>query len=148
MVFFSNKAQSRWKIKFFLVVSVLFCNLFWFSRTLGECFSSKLMYIVPLTQTDSKNILRMFSRIRPDHRIALTPPERAWFSAYSALYLNKFHLVWIEIFLKILPEGELKIVTNSVYSVIWSRGFPTHLQIVYTNPGPAEPGYTLPVQTV
>ena len=45
-----------------------------------------------------KNILRMFSRMRQDRRIALTPPERACFSAYSVFYLNKFHLVWIEIF--------------------------------------------------
>ena len=51
-----------------------------------------------LSQTDSKNILRTFSGIRLDRRIALTPLERAWFSAYSALYLNKFHLVWTEIF--------------------------------------------------
>ena len=27
--------------------------------------------------------------------------------------------------LKILPDAELKIVTNSVHLVIWSRGFPT-----------------------
>ena len=46
----------------------------------------------------AKTFFECFSRIRPDRRIALTPPERAWFSAYSALYLNKFHLVWIEIF--------------------------------------------------
>ena len=96
--FFSNKAQSSRKIKLFLVVSVLFCNLGWFSRTFGECFSSKSMYIVPVTQIDTKNIRRMFSRTRPDRRIALTPPERAWFSAYSVLYLNKFHSVWEEIF--------------------------------------------------
>ena len=31
----------------------------------------------------------------------------------------------IEIFEKILPEAELKIVTNSVYLVIQSCGFPT-----------------------
>ena len=36
-----------------------------------------------------ENILRMFSRIRLDCRIALTPPERTWFSAYSARYLKK-----------------------------------------------------------
>ena len=69
----------------------------WFSGTFG-IFSSKFMYIVPVTQIDSKNILLMFSRIRPDRRIALTPPERAWFFAYSALYVNKFHSVWIEIY--------------------------------------------------
>ena len=71
------------EIKLFLVVWALFCNLIWFSRTFREYFSSKFMYIVPVAQTDSKNILRMFSRIRPDCRIMLTPPERAWFSAYS-----------------------------------------------------------------
>ena len=95
---FSNKAQSSRKIKLFLVVSVLFCNLVWFSRTFGECFTSKSMYIVTVTQIDTKNILRMFSRIRSDRRIALTPPERVWFSAYSALYLIKFHSTWEEIF--------------------------------------------------
>ena len=54
--------------------------------------------IVLLTQTDSNIILQMFSRMRSDHRIALTPSERASFSAYSALYLHNFHLIWIEIF--------------------------------------------------
>ena len=34
------------------------------------------MYIATVTQIDSKSILRMFSRIRPDRRIVLTPPER------------------------------------------------------------------------
>ena len=54
--------------------------------------------IVLLTQTDSNIILQMFSRMRSDHRIALTPSERASFSAYSALYFHNFHLIWIEIF--------------------------------------------------
>ena len=53
------------------------------------------MYIVLVAQNDSKH---MFSINRPDRRITLTLLERALFSAYSALYLNKFHLVWIEIF--------------------------------------------------
>ena len=49
---------------------------------------------VSLGQQDSawiltKNILRMFSRIRTDYRTLLTPPQRAWFSAYSGLYLKK-----------------------------------------------------------
>ena len=30
-----------------------------------------------------------------------------------------------DILKKILPDAELKIVTNSVHPVIWSRGFPT-----------------------
>ena len=30
-----------------------------------------------------------------------------------------------DILKKILPDAELKIVTNSVHLVIWSRGFPT-----------------------
>ena len=122
---FLNTAQSSQKIKLLLVVFALVCNLVWFSRTLGEFFLSEFMYIVPVTQIDSKNILRMFSRMRPDRRIALILSERASFLAYSALSLNKFYLVWIEIFQKILPEAELKIVTNSVYLIIWSRGFPT-----------------------
>ena len=42
-----------------------------------EYFLSKFMYIVPVAQIDSKNILRMFSKISPDPRIVLTPPERA-----------------------------------------------------------------------
>ena len=39
------------------------------------------MYIVPVPKIDSKNILRMFSRIRPDRRIAIaiTPSEKALF---------------------------------------------------------------------
>ena len=92
---FSNEAQSTRKLKLFLVVSVLFCNLVWFSRTFGEYFRHVNCQV---TQIDSKNILRIFSRIRPDRRIVLTPPERAWFSAYSALYLNKFHSAWIDIY--------------------------------------------------
>ena len=94
----SNKAQSTLKIKLFLVVSALLCNLVWFSRTFGEWFLSKFMYIAPVAQMDSENILRMFSRIRQDRSLALTLPERTWFFVYSVLYLNKFHLVWIEIF--------------------------------------------------
>ena len=35
------------------------------------------MYIVPVAQIDSKNILRMFSKIRPYHRIALKPPKKS-----------------------------------------------------------------------
>ena len=56
-----------------------------------DYFSSELVYIVPVAQIDSKNIL---SRTRPDCRIALTSPERAWFSAYSALYLKES--IWYE----------------------------------------------------
>ena len=122
---YSNKAQSTWKNQAFSGGVSLLCNLVWFSRTFGECFSSEFMYIVLVTQIDSKNIRRMSSRIRPDRRIVLTPQERAWYYMYSALYLNKFHLVWIKIFWKIPPYAELKIVTNSVYLVIWSPGFPT-----------------------
>ena len=41
-----------------------------------------------------KNILQLFLRIRLKWcRITLSSPERARFSAYSALYLNKFHRV-------------------------------------------------------
>ena len=81
------------------------------------------MYTVPVAQVDSKNIFRMFSRTRPYRRIALTLPERTWFCVLCALFEQiPFGM---DIFLKLLPYAELKIVTNSVYPVIWSRGFPT-----------------------
>ena len=38
------------------------------------------MYIVPVAQIDSKNILRMFLRIRPDCRIALHHQKKLDFS--------------------------------------------------------------------
>ena len=41
-----------------------------------KVFSSEFVYIVLVAQIESKNILRMFSRIRPDLRTALTQPER------------------------------------------------------------------------
>ena len=91
-IFFTNKARVCGKSSSFWW-SVLFCNLVGFSRTFRECFSSKFMYIVPVTQINSKIILRMFSRVRSDRRIALAPPERTWFSAYC-VYLNKFHSTW------------------------------------------------------
>ena len=123
MEFVQIKRRVRGKSSFF-VVQALFCNLIWFSWTFGKCYLSKSMYIVPVAQIYSKNILRMPSRIRPDRRIALTPPERAWFSAYSALiWTNPFGMN--RDILKIQIYAELKIVTNAVYLVIWSRGFPT-----------------------
>ena len=59
----------------------------------------------------------MFWRIRSDCRIALTPPVRAWFSMYSALFLTNSIGMNRDI-LKILPYAELKIVTDSIYLVI------------------------------
>ena len=46
------------------------------------------------------------SREWDNRRIALTPSERAWFSVYSALYLNKFHSVFI--YRDILKKSYLK----------------------------------------
>ena len=67
-------------------------------RVRGKNLENIRMFLLSIWDTgimcmnfDEKKILRMFSRIRPDCRIALTSPERAWISAYSALYLNKFH---------------------------------------------------------
>ena len=44
------------------------------------------MYIVSVAEIDSKNILRMFSRIRPACRIALTPTESLIFCVLCALF--------------------------------------------------------------
>ena len=92
--FCSNKVQipaknssSFWQCKHYSAIWT-------YLLTLGEYFASKFMYIVLVAQVD----ICQFLRIWPDCRTVLTPPERAWFSPYSALYLNKFHLVGIEIF--------------------------------------------------
>ena len=51
------------------------------------------------------NVLENRTRLQNS---AYTTNVRAWFSAYSALYLNKFHQREIDIFRKILPDAELK----------------------------------------
>ena len=99
----------------------------------------------------TENILRMFSRIRPDCRTAQTPPERAWFLR-TLPFIWKHSIRYKSRYLKkILPEEELKIVTNPV---IWSRGFPTVIigikdveeTSTENQPAtlcPAEPGYDI-----
>ena len=55
-------------------------------------FLSKFMDIGPVALIETKSIFRIFSRIEPNLRIALIPPEKkTWFSAYFVLYLNKVH---------------------------------------------------------
>ena len=69
-----------------------------FLRTFGKCFCShsglpgqcpRILTKKKKKKKKKKNILRIFSRIRPD-QIELTSPERACFFAYMyfALYLN------------------------------------------------------------
>ena len=124
----SNKAQSIQKIKLLLVVLALFSDLVQFSRTFEECFCCQSGSPGQCTWILMKNILRMFLKIRPDCRIALTPRERAWFSVYSALYLKKKKKKFIR-YKSRYSKTELKIVTNSVHLVIWSRGFPTAFKL-------------------
>ena len=73
--FCSNKAQSTCTRKIKLIE--LFCDLVSYSRTLEECFCCQSGLLGQCTWILTKNILRMFSRIRLDCRIALTSPERA-----------------------------------------------------------------------
>ena len=76
---YSNKAQSMWKVKLFLAMLLsailqsglilesiqrMFLLSFWATGTVYMNF-------------DEKKTLRMFSRIRLDCRVALTPTERA-----------------------------------------------------------------------
>ena len=124
MEFFSNKGQSKQKIKLFVVVSALFCNLFWFSRTFGECFSSKFMHC-PVDpdwqQYHSSNVLEIEIR---SQNSAYTVRKSFIFRVLSTLFPQLPFDMNRDI-LKNPTEVELKIVTNSVYFVIWSHGFPT-----------------------
>ena len=88
----SNIAQSTQKIKFFLVVSAILRSGL-ILENIRRMFLLSIWAAGTMYMNFDENILRMLSRIRPDCSIALTPPERAWFSSYSALYLNKFHQV-------------------------------------------------------
>ena len=57
-------------------------SFFWWCKCYSVIWSSKNVFAgLPgqCTWSLMKNILLMFSRIRPDCRITLTPSERAWF---------------------------------------------------------------------
>ena len=114
---FSNKGQSKQKIKLFVVVSALFCNLFWFSRTFGECFSSKFMHC-PVDpdwqQYHSSNVLE--NEIRSQNS-AYTVRKSFTFCVLCTLFPQLLFDMNRDI-LKNPTEVELKIVTNSVYFVM------------------------------
>ena len=75
-----GKSRSFWWCKHY---SAIWSNSREHSKNV---FAVNLGHRINVHELWQKNILRMFSRIRPDCRIALTPRERAWFSANCALF--------------------------------------------------------------
>ena len=115
----SNKAQSMWKIKFFL----------WCKRYFAIWSNSQEHSSIWATGTMYMNFDKKHSPNGPENQKRLQNSahntRKSLVFCYPALYLNKFHQVSIKLFLKILSYAEIKIVTNYVHLVIWSRGFPT-----------------------
>ena len=79
--------------------SFWYCKRYSAIMSISRAHSSFFFFLLSVRATGTIymnsdiNILRMFSRIRPDCKLVHTPPERVWFSAYLALYLNKFHQI-------------------------------------------------------
>ena len=101
------------------------------------------MYIIPAALIDSKNIFRMFSRIRLDRRITLMSPVKAWFSAYSALYYEKqvfpsihnvIHVGNHEYWRQILRRSDVGLATE-LRDILYNQGISRQQVQFYLIPG-------------
>ena len=70
----------------------------------------------------SRNVLENQSRLQNS---SYTTRKSLLFSVLCALFEQIPSGINRDILKKILPDAELKIVTNFIHLVIWSRGFPT-----------------------